>query len=338
MTRSLWGLGAAAALVVIAGLGVSAEQTPSCTIFVQPGESIQAVIDAAPVGAVICLAAGEWVVGGLVINRSLTLRGQGPEETVLATTFSGAPPPGWRLPAGFSFGMSMILIFSSAEKVVIEGIGLSGSRFVETSGIDVRGRVEITITECDIRANYLGKGIWLGSSARATITNCTVSQNSYGIVLQDSARATIANCTITENDDGIELHNTTWAAITNCTINWNGIVGNGIALEDTSEALISGCSVTANGGNGIVLNDSSQAILTGNTVLRNGRRGVALDDVPCDGTSSAFSGRVSGSGNTVPGPGDPDGNEGSAVCPDALVFLMTPEGGELDLRRTSTGE
>ena len=54
----------------------AAEETPSCTITVQPGESIQAAIDAAPEGALICLASGEWQEN-LTISKSLTIRSQG---------------------------------------------------------------------------------------------------------------------------------------------------------------------------------------------------------------------------------------------------------------------
>jgi pectin methylesterase-like acyl-CoA thioesterase len=65
-----------AILAVLAGGSVAfAEQTPSCQVFVQPGESIQAAIDAALEGAVICLAAGEWQED-IAITKSLTLMGQ----------------------------------------------------------------------------------------------------------------------------------------------------------------------------------------------------------------------------------------------------------------------
>ena len=69
-------------LVLMIGGAAVAEQTPSCTITVQPGESIQAAIDAAPEGAVICLPAGEWQAE-LRISKSLTLRGAGAERTTI---------------------------------------------------------------------------------------------------------------------------------------------------------------------------------------------------------------------------------------------------------------
>ena len=52
-----------------------AQETPEYTITVQPGESIQAAIDKAPAGAVICLSAGVWEEN-IKIERSLTLRAQ----------------------------------------------------------------------------------------------------------------------------------------------------------------------------------------------------------------------------------------------------------------------
>jgi len=45
-----------------------------------------------------------------------------------------------------------------------------------------------------------------------------------------------------------------------------------------------------------------------------------------------FRGYVTGHGNVIPGPSDPDGNELEAVCVDELNFLISEEGEELDRR------
>jgi len=43
-----------------------------------------------------------------------------------------------------------------------------------------------------------------------------------------------------------------------------------------------------------------------------------------------FRGYVTGHGNVIPGPGDPDGNELGSICPDELNFFTTEAGGEPD--------
>jgi hypothetical protein len=58
MRSFLWGCAAAVVLLVAVGIGSLAQQPYAITV--QPGESIQAAINAAPAGAVITLASGEW--------------------------------------------------------------------------------------------------------------------------------------------------------------------------------------------------------------------------------------------------------------------------------------
>jgi pectin methylesterase-like acyl-CoA thioesterase len=70
------------AVLVTVALGASVLAQEPCTISVQPWKSIQRAIDAAPEGAVICLTEGERKEG-LEISKSLTLRGLGPERSVV---------------------------------------------------------------------------------------------------------------------------------------------------------------------------------------------------------------------------------------------------------------
>lgn len=54
---------------------------------------------------------------------------------------------------------------------------------------------------------------------------------------------------------------------------------------------------------------------------------------PCGDATGSFRGYITGHGNLIPGPGDPDENSAGAVCPTTLGFLMTENGGQLDRRR-----
>ena len=62
--------------LLVAALSVlaAAEETPTCNVELEPGESIQVAIDAAPDGALICLTEGRWDEN-IRIGKSLTLRG-----------------------------------------------------------------------------------------------------------------------------------------------------------------------------------------------------------------------------------------------------------------------
>lgn len=80
-----------AILTVLAVLMSSSGQgQPSCTVTVQPGQSIQEAIDRASEGAVICISADNFpYMEHLTITKSLTLRGAGPEETILKASANG---------------------------------------------------------------------------------------------------------------------------------------------------------------------------------------------------------------------------------------------------------
>jgi nitrous oxidase accessory protein len=66
-------LGLAAGLFSLGTSSGTQDQLP-CTVTVQAGESIQAAIDAAEEGAVVCLAEGTWEEN-IEIGKGLTLRG-----------------------------------------------------------------------------------------------------------------------------------------------------------------------------------------------------------------------------------------------------------------------
>jgi len=82
-------------LVLAAGLiGLADDGVEDCCIWVDPEASIQAQIDAAPPGSTLCLPEGTWRES-LVIDKPLTLRGQGPERTIIQAAIiqDGGWPP-----------------------------------------------------------------------------------------------------------------------------------------------------------------------------------------------------------------------------------------------------
>jgi len=332
----VWGVSLALTVGLCGAISL-AQEGPECTITVQPGESIQAAIDRAPEGAVICLAEGEWEEN-IVIEKSITLRGEGAQRSVIRWAKEG--------------GIFSVVWIGSAAEIQVHIERLTVTKGCWYPGIIIWGSAQVTITESTVSKN--SSGIEIGNWAQATITGSTISENSFsGIVLADWAQATITGSIVSKNEwDGIVLADWARATITGSTISENGdygitvvdsargaisestVSGNelgGIMLGASSQATITGSAVSGNRLDGIILAGSSQATIEANEILGNGGYGVALLGEACFGID-VFTGYVIGRGNIIPGPGEPNGNEDAAICPDELSFLMTEEGGELDRR------
>jgi len=250
-----------------------------------------------------------------VIEKSITLRGEGAQRSVIR----------WAKEGGI---FSVVWIGSAAEiQVHIERLAVTKGCWYP--GIIISGSAQVTITESTVSKN--SSGIEIGNWAQATITGSTISENSFsGIVLADWAQATITGSIVSKNEwDGIVLADWARATITGSTISENGDYG--ITVVDSARGAISESTVSGNELGGIMLGASSQATIEANEILGNGGYGVALLGEACFGID-VFTGYVIGRGNIIPGPGEPNGNEDAAICPDELSFLMTEEGGELDRR------
>jgi serine/threonine-protein kinase len=282
-------LGLAVALLSLGTSSGTQDQLP-CTVTVQAGESIQAAIDAAKEGAVICLAEGTWEEN-LVIGKGLTLRGLGPEKSVIKGVKEGEP---------------VILIYSDAEiEVTIEGLTIA-----EAKGV--------SCAEWPLRCL---NGLSLGGKVKATIQGNTISGNRWygGILMLDSAQASISGNTIPGNKYGISIWHSAQASISGNTISGNKQYG--ILMLDSAQATISGNTISGNEGDGISIWHSAQATIEGNKITGNAGYGVALLQRPCYDTDRIFEGAVRGRRNEILG------NKKGEVCPAELEFLMTEAGG-----------
>ena len=313
----------------LSGMGAG-DQLP-CTVIVQPGESIQAAIDKAKEGAVICLAEGTWEEN-LVIGKGLTLRGLGPGKSVI----KGSRGP-------------VILITSDTEiEVIVEGLTIAEAKTGDyyykeplrhPIGLSLGGKVKATIKGNAISGNE-DDGISMWDSAQATISGNTISGNRYDGIYMHDAQATIEKNTISENyyygigmgsyaqatiqgnaisgnrDDGIYMGGSAQATIQGNTISGNE--GSGISMYDSARANISGNTISGNGV-GIGMGDAAQATIEGNKITENKFYGVALAQRPCIYKDYIFGGAVRGRANEI------WGNTG--VCPAELKFLMTEAGG-----------
>lgn len=318
-------------------------QPPPPTITVQPGESIQAAIDAAPEGAVIELEEGSWEEN-LTIDKSLTLRAAEIEpepRAVIRSTRVGWPviriasdEPIEVTVSGLKIAGAFGVCYQwEPDRICADGISVHGKatatiennmiRGNERYGIGMLDKSEVSI-ENNIISDNGRDGIGMGHSAQTTIANNTISDNSSGIMMWSSSQATIAVNTIADNENlGIGMLESSQATIENNTIseNWFGIV-----MCDPSHAMIANNTISDNTRDGICMRGSAQATITDNVIRGNEGHGVALGERPCFDQDETFTGFVTGRDNTG------GGNVMGDCCPQTLAFLFTEEGGELDRR------
>ena len=117
-------------------------------------------------------------------------------------------------------------------------------------------------------------GIGLTERNNVTIRNMEITEFYYGIGLWDSSINTISGNKITaNNEDGIYLDNSSIN-----TISGNNVANNyrGIWLSRSSNNNIVGNNITANNWDGITLYDSSYNSICGNNITANYRDGIGL--------------------------------------------------------------
>ncbi|TEU10562.1 MAG: hypothetical protein E3J25_08840 [Anaerolineales bacterium] len=237
------------------------ERLPDCPVVVRPGESIQAAIDAAETGDVICLAEGLWTEN-LVIDKPLTLVGQGEGMTVIN--------PELRLRA------IVLVPGQGAEpiEVRLEGLTMEGSG--GGSGVTLGGLAAVEVKDCTISGRITG--IEVADSARLTLNGCTVyDSRQRAVVLSGSARASISRSSISGNrGPGVWVYGSAEVEFDDCDISGNG--GHGLLLQDEARATLSECAVSGNRGHGLWLTGQSVAHLLRSEVSDNSDQGIKADD------------------------------------------------------------
>lgn len=207
-----------------------------CMVTVRPGESIQAAIDAAAAGDVICLARGEWTES-LVIDKSLTLVGRGIDRTVISPAQYNLPVvevPGW-----------------SAEPVSVKLNGLSISAD--------RGHI----------------GMAIGGTADGDIKNSRVSGMRYGVQVMDSAHLALNDCIVSDSrQTALLVSDSAGVDITGSHISGNR--GPGLMINRSAGATLRSTEVSRNSGHGLILGDVASVTVIDSFVRNNGLHGLWL--------------------------------------------------------------
>lgn len=258
--------------------------SPPCTISVGVGESIQAVLDSAPPGAVICLPVGTWTEN-LHVTKPVTLRGAGPEKT---TVRSGAfASPVVTVGPRVEPEQPVVLVgiaFTEASGSCSDPVGcahgllVTGSAVVQATrcsfagnsaaGVSVRDVARAELQDCSI-VNNTWYGLAVQGRGQATLTSVTLSRSrSMGVWLADEAHLILVRSTVTDCDDhGLWIRDRSTLTATDSTL--SSCTGHGLWARDEASADLSGCTITGHRDAGVRATQDARVSLASCTVELN---------------------------------------------------------------------
>jgi hypothetical protein len=266
------------ALAMLAPIGLSRAQdgatemgraapNPACTVEVTTGHSIQDAINSAPSGATICVGPGIYHENLLINKDGITLRGEGPEKTILE-------PP--KNPARVCLNI---------EVKPLPGYDNFGLNGICVADLDAEGDIlrvvnDVRVTGFTVR-NFPGVGIIFASTNRIRADhNVAANNNAYGITAFNSTHGRFDyNTTYGSGDAGFYVGNSPNADF---TVRYNTAFADlwGILVRDASTG-----SVTDN-----LLHDSCSGLVflnsgttTGVHHWRASHNIVAHNDEFCSG-------------------------------------------------------
>ena len=154
------------AAFVFTGVGQAAPN-PACTVHVAPGHSIQDAIDSAAIGATVCVDAGTYHENLVIAKDGITLKGEGPEKTILEPRAKPA----------------QVCLKIDIEPIGYESFGVNG---ICVADLDEEGDIlrvvnDVRVTGFTVR-NFSGVGIiFAGTNRSRADHNVAANNQSYGI-------------------------------------------------------------------------------------------------------------------------------------------------------------
>jgi len=286
MIKTLLLLPAVAILLLTAGCERAPQMGLDCDVVLQPEDSLQAALDEAPSGAVICLAQGTWNEH-VVIRRPVTLRGQGAERTTIQAT---------------EYLQSVIRV-EDAGQVMLEGLTVVGGHRGHVGdddpgvGVLVVGDSQVEVKRSHLSSNS-PSGILVREGGRATVIDSSLSGNRrYGAVVQGPAELVLEGVTVKGNpmvglwvagDASIEASDTVFAenggdgvwlrgdsVAEFYRVQFDENKGSGLRLQDQARVVLEDCSLVKSWDHGLLLEDDAQATVN-NTVIRENWDGITL--------------------------------------------------------------
>ena len=298
-------------VLVFTGVGLAAPN-PTCTVQVLAGQSIQAAIDAAPTGATVCVGPGTYQENLLINKDGITLKGAGPENTVLEPPAQPRPfCPVLKIPpiGGENFGLNGICVadLDSQGKVLrtVNDVRVTGFTVRDFSGVGILfGGTNEARADHNVAANNKSYGItaflsthglfeyntsygsgdagfYVGNSPNADfkIRYNTAFANLWGILLRDASTGSVTDNLLHDSCSGLVFLNTgTTTGVHNWRASHNIVAHNDkfCSAEELPFSL-TGVGILIGGGDHIVLRE--------NRVLTNhpGGEPSLINDVPLAG-------------------------------------------------------
>ena len=285
---------------------------PACTVQVVAGQSIQAAIDAAPTGATVCVGPGTYQENLLINKDGITLKGAGPETTVLEPPAQPRPfCPVLQIPpiGGENFGLNGICVadLDPQGKVLrtVNDVRVTGFTVRDFSGVGILfGGTNEARADHNVAANNKSYGItaflstrglfeyntsygsgdagfYVGNSPNADfkIRYNTAFADLWGILVRDASRGSVRDNLLHDSCSGLVFLNTgTTTGVHNWRASHNIVVHNDkfCSAEELPFSL-TGVGILIGGGDHIVLRE--------NRVLTNhpGGETSLINDVPLAG-------------------------------------------------------
>jgi hypothetical protein len=300
-------------VLVFTGIGRAAPD-PACTVHVVAGQSIQDAIDGAATGATVCVGPGTYPENLLINKDGITLKGAGPEKTVLEPPAQPRPfCPVLQIPpiGGENFGLNGICVadLDPQGKVLrtVNDIRVTGFTVRNFSGVGILfGGTNKARADHNVAANnksygitaFLSThglfeyntsygsgdaGIYVGNSPNADfkVRYNTAFADLWGILVRDASTGSVTDNLLHDSCSGLVFLNT---GTTTGVHNWRAS-HNIVAHNDkfcSAEATELPFSLT---GVGILIGGGDHIVLRANRVLTNhpGGEPSLINDVPLAG-------------------------------------------------------
>lgn len=242
-------------------------------ILVKPGQSLQAVIDSAPAHSTIIISRGTWTEN-LRLEKSITLRGQGPEATIIQAARAGPP----------------VLWVGKNAQVTVEGLTLKGGRGgyvgpeMSSAGVFVAEEAVLHLRQARIIQNA-ASGVFARDLADLRLEKVEISENTrYGVELIGEAQAQLKETQVFQNGmGGIWISQEAFLEAEGLVIKANPHLG--LWARDAAKVKLWNSEVRENSDPGLRCQDKSEVTLLASQILGNDGVGV---EVLSDALLSAY--------------------------------------------------
>jgi len=269
------------------------EMVLSHTETVRFGESIQVAIDRVHEGGTILIEPGVYRES-LTITKSLNLVGGG-------------------LGAGVS-------LESPTVALAADGLG----SIVAVAGEAERSPLHVALREVSVRGGEIGVRV---EHANVELFGVEVTGSDQGVVVGGGGRLAAADLTIQDCGEALTAGLDADCSVTESRIGWSRSPYGAIVLQGHARLGLFDCEVSDNVGAGLLARDPDVELQIENCeFLRNGTAGVMLTAFMMKDRAfiESFGHLVTGRGNRIPGPNEPEGNGEMGIFPASFGYLTEP--------------